>query len=153
MKILPFFVYGTLLPGQPNYYLWSDNIVEQKPAVFSDGRLFDLGAYPMLIEGDGGPVVGQLVSIRPADYPLVLRRLDELEGYDPQNPENSDYRRHERFVHLEDGRKKNAWIYLGHQVATAKASVIPSGNWLTHSLAKEQEIAEWWALFRFGKSG
>ena len=29
---LPFFVYGALLPGQPNHYLWRDGIRKQQAA-------------------------------------------------------------------------------------------------------------------------
>ncbi len=64
MKRLPFFVYGTLLPGQPNYDLWSDSIREKKPAIFRNGRLIDLGFYPILFEGGDSPVSGMIVSVR-----------------------------------------------------------------------------------------
>ena len=30
MEQLPFFVYGTLIPDQPNYYLWKDSITDTK---------------------------------------------------------------------------------------------------------------------------
>ena len=33
MKKLPFFVYGTLIPDQPNYYLWKDSIVNTKNGI------------------------------------------------------------------------------------------------------------------------
>jgi gamma-glutamylcyclotransferase (GGCT)/AIG2-like uncharacterized protein YtfP len=55
---LPFFVYGTLLPGQPNYPLWAAAIRSEQPATLPNGRLYDmaqlgLGHYPLLVEDMG----------------------------------------------------------------------------------------------------
>jgi gamma-glutamylcyclotransferase (GGCT)/AIG2-like uncharacterized protein YtfP len=152
MKERPFFVYGTLLPEQPNYDLWSQHIVHQEPAIYPNGRLFDLGAYPVLLEGKGGPIAGQLVTIGQQDYGQVLLTLDALEGYDPQEPEAGDYRRYERMVRLTDGRQQLAWVYLGRETAVAGAALIPSGDWMAHMTAKEREIIVWRCRLRFGKT-
>jgi gamma-glutamylcyclotransferase (GGCT)/AIG2-like uncharacterized protein YtfP len=152
MRYLPFFVYGTLLPGQPNYDLWSEDIADQVPAIFPDGRLFDLGAYPMLLEGEGSPVTGQMITIKHSEYAQVLLRLDTLEGYDPENPEASDYRRYNRVIHLVDGRALKAWVYLGKRSAVADAALIESGDWVAHMSDKSEEIFDWWTLYRIGKT-
>ena len=60
-RLLPFFVYGTLLPGQPNAHLWGDGIVAQQNATLANGRLYDLGAFPMLVEEGEEKVVGWFV--------------------------------------------------------------------------------------------
>ena len=46
---LPFFVYGTLLPGQPNDDLWGDGIAQVETAVLDDSHIYDMGYYPMLV--------------------------------------------------------------------------------------------------------
>ena len=151
MKLLPFFVYGTLLPGQPNYELWSESIVQHQKAFFPNGRLYDLGAYPMLIEGSGGPIIGEFATISEPDYEKIMLRLDTLEGYDPQLPEASDYQRREREIHLASGNREIAWVYLGNELAAAEAILISSGDWAAYMVTKEQEIIEWWTQYRFGK--
>ncbi len=127
-------------------------IVSQEPAIFPNGRLFDLGAYPMLLEGNGGPVTGRVVVIVQRDYERVLLHLDTLEGYDPQDPEAGDYRRLERSVRLEDGREKQVWVYLGKETAVAKAPLIASGDWAAHMAANERGIFAWWTRYRIGKN-
>ena len=53
MNRLPFFVYGTLIPDQPNYYLWKDSIVSTKDGLIKNYQLFDMGHYPMIVESKG----------------------------------------------------------------------------------------------------
>jgi gamma-glutamylcyclotransferase (GGCT)/AIG2-like uncharacterized protein YtfP len=153
MKRLPFFVYGTLLPDQPNYDLLAEETLEQRTAYFPDGRLYDLGPYPMLLEGDGRLVKGVVYTIKESDYPTILHRLDALEGFDPQNPSAGDYRRVERQVKLEDARSVKAWVYLGKQSLVSGANLIRSGDWVAYTRKYEDKIAAWWAKWRFGKTG
>ena len=77
---LPFFVYGTLLPGQPNYYLWREAIERVRPAVLPRSCLYDLGCYPMLVDAPDGEVRGLVVTIRPSSYRAAVALLDQLEG-------------------------------------------------------------------------
>lgn len=141
----PFFVYGTLLPGQPNFYLWGKAIVQMETAVFPNGRLYDMGHYPMMIEQRGEQVKGRLITVQPADYTAVLACLDSLEGYNPQQQTASAYRRLERIVALEDGRSVMAWIYLGQPRYVTGMPPILSGDWAAHMSAKRQQISKWWA--------
>ena len=97
-ELLPFFVYGTLLPGQPNAYLWGEAVAAQQTAVLPNGRLYDLGSFPMLVEEGEESVQGMLIWVRPAEYTAVVASLDELEGYDPAQPLASAYRRVRRAV-------------------------------------------------------
>lgn len=152
MKRLPFFVYGTLLPGQPNYDLLIDETLEQRPAYFPNGRLYDLGPYPMLLEGNGDSVKGIVYTIKEDHYPTILRRLDALEGFNPQNPAAGNYRRVKRLVNLEDGRSILAWAYLGKPELVSGANLIQSGDWAAYTRKYEDVIAEWWAKWRIGKS-
>lgn len=142
---LPFFVYGTLLPGQANDYLWGESIEVREPAVFAGGRLYDMGAYPMLVESeDGGRVRGFLVSVHIAEYDQIIARLDVLEGYDPERPDESPYRRVRRRVQTAAGRSLAAWVYLGQAHSVTDRPAITSGDWASYAAGKP-EIAAWWA--------
>jgi gamma-glutamylcyclotransferase (GGCT)/AIG2-like uncharacterized protein YtfP len=147
---LPFFVYGTLLPGQPNYRLWAEVIRLEQPAVYPNGRLYDmallnLGHYPMLVEEQGDKVVGALVEVEPAYYEDVLRTLDVLEDYRPGHPDESYYRRAKRMVTLTNGRQRVAWVYLGRPAFVAGLEPIPGGNWKVHCAGRKAEVDRWWA--------
>jgi gamma-glutamylcyclotransferase (GGCT)/AIG2-like uncharacterized protein YtfP len=153
MKRLPFFVYGTLLPDQPNYDLIVKESIEQRRANFPDGRLYDLGPFPMLLEGSGGLVKGILYSINEADYPIILHRLDALEGFNPRNPSAGDFRRVERLVNLVSGSSIMAWIYIGKPASIRGARLILSGDWIAYSSENKDKLVEWWVNWRIGKSG
>ncbi len=143
-KRLPFFVYGTLLPGQPNYDLWAQYILSKQTAVFANGRLLDLGNYPMLVEKGNDPVKGMVVTIKPAAYEAVTSRLDHLEGYDPHNPNKSEYVRMERHVYLADGTAVNAWVYLGQILISDNIPLVNNGDWVSHIHHRRQKIEAWW---------
>lgn len=144
MHILPFFVYGTLLPGQPNYTIWKNSVVSLQPAFFGKGKLFDLGAYPMLVESGKKSVKGALVTVNSSDYKRVVRELDTLEAFDPARPERCFFRRLIRPVFLAGDIQRQAWVYLGLPKFVTGAKLIESGDWITHSAAASTEIAAWW---------
>ena len=93
MEKLAFFVYGTLIPEQPNYYLWKDSIVDTKNGLISNYQLFDMGHYPMIVESEGNNVHGLLMYINNEDYDKIARIIDNLEGYNPENHGSSAYNR------------------------------------------------------------
>ncbi|MGD9762257.1 MAG: gamma-glutamylcyclotransferase [Candidatus Binatia bacterium] len=98
------FAYGTLidpvqraavLQGAPSHVLGTGTVC---------GALYDLGAYPALVEGGAsGRVPGVLIELPDAS---ALARLDEYEGV----AENL-YRRSRAPVRLEDGHQMEAWVY------------------------------------------
>ena len=143
----PFFVYGTLLPGQPNHYLWGKSIVRMETAVFPHGRLYDMGHYPMMVEQPNEPVKGKLITVSEAAYEAVTSVLDTLEGYNPDTPHSSAYRRLERVVEMENGRFVTAWLYIGKQRHVRGLPSIPSGDWNQHTSATMQQISNWWTSF------
>lgn len=146
-KQLPFFVYGTLLPAQPNFHLWEDSILETVPALFPNGRLYDFGAFPILLPGNGQIVHGRLVTVKPERYHHIVRRLDELESYQPNQPETSIYLRQRCRVQTEEGLTVITWVYLGKERYSAGTPLIPSGNWLQHITTKQTQIEQWWQNF------
>lgn len=141
---LPIFVYGTLLPGQANAHLWEGNEGAQMSAVLENGRLYDLGYFPMLVEEAGQQVQGVVLTFQSDAYSKVLALLDNLEGYDPQEPEDCAYQRVSRKVRLKNGRQVAAWVYLGQAQYTIGCPSVPHGDWAAYSLAKSQHINSWW---------
>ena len=142
----PFFVYGTLLPSQPNYALWQAAIISQEPAMFSGGRLYDMGYYPMLIptEQEEDVVKGMVITVDPANYATVLQKLDNLEGYNPKQPNESAYQRQQVAVLLDNGRFQTSWIYIGAPQFVQGKSVVPDGDWATYAANNQSVLDAWW---------
>ena len=86
---LPFFVYGTLIPGQPNDHLWGNAIVSAESAILANCQLFDMDYYPMLVEQCGSSVRGKLITVKEDAYLETLTRIDALEGFVPNRPARS----------------------------------------------------------------
>lgn len=76
---LPIFVYGTLKRGEERERCWP-----RKPGLVEwgtvRGRLYDLGPYPALTEGDDW-VLGELWHVPPSDLETTLATLDAVECY------------------------------------------------------------------------
>jgi len=105
------FVYGTLRRGMALHAH-----LAQLGAVFEAegrvrGELFDLGRYPGArpVEGEGNWVTGELFRLRQPEHDL--RKLDEVEGFDPRAPERSEFVRALVDVTLSSGTLCRAWIY------------------------------------------
>jgi gamma-glutamylcyclotransferase (GGCT)/AIG2-like uncharacterized protein YtfP len=131
--MLPFFVYGTLLPNQSNFHVWNGAVVKWEAAVFPNGRLYDLGAYPMLLEEGAKAVRGMVMTIDPDRYQETLAALDDLEGYDPAAPARSLYTRERRTVYLAHGEPVTVWVYLGRKVWVNGRQPIPHDSWLDYT--------------------
>ena len=142
MEKLPFFVYGTLIPYQPNYYLWKDSIVATKKGSIQDYQLFDMGQYPMIVKSNGGTVHGMLMYIKNEDYDKITRIIDNLEGYEPENHGSSAYNREMRDIELENDTEK-AWIYVGSKEYVNQENIVDSGNWVNH-ISKKEGHKDWW---------
>ncbi|MFN2138219.1 MAG: gamma-glutamylcyclotransferase family protein [Candidatus Promineifilaceae bacterium] len=140
---LPFFVYGTLMPGQPNDYLWQDSLIHAQPAIY-EGRLLDCGYYPVLIAAKGERVMGQLVSVAATQYMKIVAELDTLEGFDARNPDASLFRRVRRVVQTKSGVWETAWLYMGQGPRTEAFPVIPNGDWEAYSAADRHIMRDWW---------
>jgi gamma-glutamylcyclotransferase (GGCT)/AIG2-like uncharacterized protein YtfP len=127
---LPFFVYGTLLPGEANYPLWREAIAAMAPATLPGVRLYDLGDFPMAVEmlreGPQGEAVGLVVHLKPAYYAGAVALLDLVEGFDPDATGQSAYRRERRVVRLANGEPVVAWVYLGRPHYVAGLEPLPS---------------------------
>lgn len=112
---LPFFVYGTLLPGEANFYLWREAIAGYRPAILGGARLFSLGRFPMIIDAPMGEVRGLVVDIRPSSYQAALSLLDQLEGVHLYPVRGPGYMRMRRLVRPMGGSAVVAWVYVGDE--------------------------------------
>ena len=115
------FVYGTLRRGSNNE---SARLLQDQTRFIGDarmkGRLYGLGRYP-----------GAVAAIKPDDWvrgevylfdttSSLLQTLDDYEG--------SDFERALTSVQLDDGHKKECWVYL--YVGRTPGRLIESGDWL-----------------------
>lgn len=140
---LPFFVYGTLIPDQPNYYLWKDSIVNTKKGLIKNYQLFDMGHYPMIIESTSNAVHGMLVYIENENYDRITKVIDNLEGYNPEEHGSSAYNREVRDIELEGGEIEKAWIYIGSKEYVNEENKVKNGNWVKY-VSKKQGNKDWW---------
>ncbi|MFC9287538.1 gamma-glutamylcyclotransferase family protein [Streptomyces sp. NPDC057052] len=100
---LPFFVYGTLRPGEPNHaLLLRGRSLTETPARLPGAVLYDGPGYPYAVADPAGTVTGELVVPAPEAYGPLLAELDRLEEYRAGDP-SSLYERVVRGV-LPDGR-------------------------------------------------
>ena len=143
MEQLPFFVYGTLIPDQPNYYLWKDSIINTKKGLIKNYQLFDMGHYPMIVELEGNNVDGIVIHIKTEDYDKITKIIDNLEGYNPERHGSSAYNREIRDIELEDGELMKAWIYIGTEKYIKKENAVKDGNWVKH-VSEKKGNQDWW---------
>jgi len=143
MNKTPFFVYGTLIPDQPNYYLWKDSIIGTKNGMIKNYELFDMGHYPMIVESEGNNVHGMLMSINDKDYDKITKIIDNLEGYNSENHGSSAYNREMRDIELDNGELVKAWIYIGSKGYVKEENAVKDGNWVKH-ISKKEGNKDWW---------
>lgn len=114
------FVYGTLKRGFPNSWsrrLWVEACFAGEASL--PGRLFDLGAFPAFVEsGEPGEKVHGEVALLPNAE--LLADLDYYEG--------SAYTRELRNVEMQDGERREAWVYI-FRAPLGRARLVAGGRW------------------------
>ncbi|WP_330349869.1 gamma-glutamylcyclotransferase family protein [Streptomyces sp. NBC_00582] len=130
---LPFFVYGTLRPGEVNHDLFlRGRTLREEPARLTGAVLYDGPGYPYAVEEPGGTVTGDLVTARPEAYGRLLAELDRLEEYTPGDP-RSLYERVVREVTVGEGTAR-AWVYVAAPAVAARlragGTPVEGGDWL-----------------------
>jgi gamma-glutamylcyclotransferase (GGCT)/AIG2-like uncharacterized protein YtfP len=135
MEQLPFFVYGTLKPGQGNYRrLLTGRTVSEVAASLPGAALYTEGPYPFLVWEDESTVQGVVITVPAAQYATMLRELDALEDYTPGNGDENLYERIACEVQTAQGLLR-AWVYLAGSRAAARIASggmhrVPDGNWV-----------------------
>ncbi|MFG2328506.1 gamma-glutamylcyclotransferase family protein [Streptomyces sp. NPDC048604] len=132
---LPFFVYGTLRPGEVNHDLFlRGRVTAEEPARLTGALLYDGPGYPYAAHGDGR-VAGELVTAAPGAYAELLVVLDRLEDYfGPRHPRNLYERERREVLRLRDGATVPAWVYFAAPAARL-GPLIGGGDWLTRPRA------------------
>lgn len=136
---LPFFVYGSLMPGQSNFYLWQEAVVQSRPGQLPKARLYQWGPYPILLDSAELIVHGVIIDLDPVHYLKTVRIIDQLEGFDPQQPEKGAYRRVIRPVLAPSCEWISAWVYVGDPSLMGQLSPIIGNDWATY----QQSIRQW----------
>lgn len=76
------------------------------------GNLHDLGEYPALTTGGKRKqrVRGTVFAL--PDDPEIIQKLDQYEGFLPNDPANSLFVRSKRLITLDDGTQLSCWVYI-----------------------------------------
>ncbi|MEU4007816.1 gamma-glutamylcyclotransferase family protein [Streptomyces pseudogriseolus] len=131
---LPFFVYGTLRPGEVNHDRFlRGRTAHEEPGLLRGAVLYEGPGYPYAVEAPEGEVRGELVTARTESYEELLALLDRLEEYVPGDPRNL-YDRVERTVVREaDGTAVRAWVYVAAPAVAARLRArgtrVEGGEW------------------------
>ena len=138
-----FCVYGTLKRGLSNHHLIAESVREVVPATIQ-GRLYDAGPFPALAAGTEA-VRGEVLMVEPSALPHLLTVLDELEGYDPVDPDGSMYVRRIVSAATDDRDVVAAHAYFYNR-DPAGLRHLPGGLWSGPSApevaAEQGELAE-----------
>lgn len=128
----PFFFYGTLRHGQPNYTVLRYRTVYEQLARATSKILYSLKKYPIMAPGKG-IVYGEMMDLHPRFYRELMTELDYLEGYDETNPVSSELQRCLIPVEVQSGKIQLAWTYMvGHSIVDNYPLRIPlpHGDWV-----------------------
>jgi gamma-glutamylcyclotransferase (GGCT)/AIG2-like uncharacterized protein YtfP len=139
---LPIFVYGTLQRGEEREHCWPrrPRCIEWATVI---ARLYDLGAYPALVEGDD-LVLGELWHVERDDLDATLVTLDEIEGYG-QDADNL-YVRTVVQCRTMAGQAKDAFLYSyakPHEIAGA-AVVMPDRDGVCRWTKRDRRSGREW---------
>ncbi|WP_238613480.1 gamma-glutamylcyclotransferase family protein [Candidatus Oscillochloris fontis] len=140
----PFFVYGTLKPGEPNYTrLLAGRIVGEESATLAGAALYTAGPFPFMVrEPDlvvpGDRVFGALITVAAEQYATMMVDLDQLEAYTEGGRANM-YERILLPVETTTG-PRTAWVYLAGREALAQIRAgqmrrISEGEWRSDAAA------------------
>lgn len=124
------FFYGTLMmPFHRSGRLRVDEHLAYVGRGTIEAALFDLGIYPAAVPAADGRVCGEIYEVtHPA---IVLRALDEIEGFRPGEQESSLYVRALTPVTTDGGTVVDAWAYF-YNAPLGRAQRIESGDYLEH---------------------
>ena len=118
------FAYGTLIPGcEPAQMNSVCSRLELIGEATARGVLYDLGAYPGVVEGDG-TVHGVVLRVPPDAWPA----MDAYEGCPTPGGGEGLFRRVMTRATLADGRELDCWLYVYDLDLRGHRAVL-SGDW------------------------
>jgi gamma-glutamylcyclotransferase (GGCT)/AIG2-like uncharacterized protein YtfP len=124
------FFYGTLMAGfDRRRRAGIDHRLTYVGRGWVQGHLYDLGLFPAAVPASEGRIWGELYETEHGEP--VLAALDEIEGYQHDNPDRSLYQRNLVPVTLPEGLTVDAWVYF-YNAPLGGASRIPSGDYHDH---------------------
>lgn len=103
------FVYGSLRKGYHNHH-YLDGKAIYLGTYYIKGNLYEINGknYPALVKDDNVYTVGELYDVL-----VDFKQMDEMENYNPNNIEKSEYIRTIEDVYDENLQKvESAYIYL-----------------------------------------
>jgi gamma-glutamylcyclotransferase (GGCT)/AIG2-like uncharacterized protein YtfP len=122
------FVYGTLRKG-----FGLHSVLRRLGARYLGkgsirGSLYDLGEYPGAVTSSclRKRIGGEIYHL--SDPDRQLKKLDEVEEFRPEAPENSLFVRRRSTVRLANGKRLQAWVYFLPQRPPG-ARLIQDGNY------------------------
>ncbi len=124
------FVYGTLRKAA---YGPMQRLIDDYCDVIGEatlqGRLYDLGNYPGLVESDSYSdiVVGECFQLKASEY--VLAEFDAYEECNESFAKPWLYRREKRSCILNSGEELDVWVYIYNRSVEGKTH-IQSGDYL-----------------------
>jgi len=128
------FVYGTLMAGfDRRKRAGIDTRMRFMGRGWIAAALYDLGLFPAAVPAPDRRVTGELYEA--VDDPSVLAKLDEIEGYRPDEPDTSLYQRSQVTVTLEGGAEETAWVYF-YNAPLGQGQLVESGDYLAHLRVK-----------------
>lgn len=128
------FVYGTLRRGERNHdYLKGASCVAEQAG--TAGKMFQTAFdYPVLLEDDTALAWGELYEIDE----VILRELDELEGYQENRKGNLFQRVRQRV--LTDKGIFSAFVYVGGIQAAPMQKKIKCNDWKVHHYIQKEKL-------------
>lgn len=128
-----FFVYGTLKEG--GFFAGNFDSLRKtcRKATLKGYDMYGIGhsgaaGYPGIIPGEG-IVHGEIHSYDKKDMSAILKTIDNIEGYEPSDQENSLYLRKKVTVKLEDGTEERVMVYIFNRPIQNYYDKIKSGVW------------------------
>lgn len=119
------FVYGTLASHSAHpMHRHLAGSADYAGEGYFNGQLYRIGPYPGAIPSahPDDKVFGELYRLD--DPPKVLTPLDDYEGCSPDAPQPTEFVRQLQTIHLEDGTRVQAWIYLFNQTVADLPRII-----------------------------
>ncbi|WP_244217688.1 gamma-glutamylcyclotransferase family protein [Streptomyces carpinensis] len=131
---LPFFVYGTLRPGERNHDVFLRGRTRAvQPARLTGAVLYEGPGFPYAVVEPGGVVLGELVTARPEKYEELVTALDRLEEYVAGDPRSLYERIEGEAVRAVDETAVRAWVYVAGPAVTARlragGRLVQGGDW------------------------